>query len=182
MAWEVLEGVRGAAIFHQEKDGIPRRRSLHRDWSIPGQVIKMPHQPQTLVSIGMNPSTADKDHDDPTVRKEYRWAKSYACYQSYTKFNVCDAITSNPLNMLKMETPNSKGNHPFIISSLRKMDCDVLLSWGNLPRGLEYIAEDLLALLRKEGHILYCFKINQSGTPSHPRFINLPDLKMIRYP
>ena len=179
--WPLLEGVKGAAIFHKEKDGIERRRSLHRDWAKQGQLIQVGINPNTLVSIGMNPSHATGECDDPTVRKEYRFAMQFSAYCKYTKFNVCDAITPHPKDLLKMKTPNSKDNHKFIISSLRIMQADVVLTWGNLPKGLEEIAEDLLVLLRKEGHTLYCFKINKSGTPAHPRFINLPEMKLQRY-
>jgi hypothetical protein len=179
--WKILEGVKGAALFHNEKDGIERRRSLHRDWSKPGEIIMMPHQPTTLVSIGMNPSIATGEIDDPTIRKEYTWARSYACYQRYTKFNVCDMITSHPLDMLECSNPSSKGNHKFILDSLKNMQSDIVLSWGILPKGLEYLAEDLLSALRKAGHTLYCWRINKNGSPGHPRFINLPDLKIQRY-
>jgi hypothetical protein len=179
--WPLVAGVQGAAIFHTEKDKVERRRSLHRDWSKPGKIIRSPGSAETFVSIGMNPSRAGENCDDPTVRKEYTWAMNFPQYSRYTKFNVCDAITPYPKDLLQLEYPNSKGNHEFIRSSLKNMNSDILVSWGNLPKGLEYIAEDLLAMLRKDGHTLYCFAVNKSGTPRHVRFIQHKDMKLQRF-
>jgi len=179
--WNILPGVKGAAIFHTEKEGVPRRWALHREWAKPGQIITVANQPNTLVSIGMNPSLADAERDDPTVRKEYRFAMSFSCYSRYTKFNACDAISSDPKQLLAVKMPNARGHHRFIINSLKNMQADIVCNWGILPKGLEEIAEELLVKLRKEGHTLYCYKINKNGTPAHPRFINLEDMKLNRY-
>jgi hypothetical protein len=182
MTWKLLPNTRGAAIFHNESDGTERRRSLHREWSKPGEIIKVTnYSSDTLVCIGMNPCNSNATEDSYTIRKEYTFAQQFKTYFKYTKFNVCDLVSSDPKKLLLIENPSSKGNHRFIIDSLRNMHADIVLAWGNLPGDLEYLADELLALLRKEGHTLYCFGVNLSGMPKHPRFLKTSEMKLQRF-
>jgi hypothetical protein len=182
MAWKLLPNTRGAALFHKDDDGLERRRSLHRDWQKPGEILKVSnYDSDTLVCIGMNPCVSNATEDSYTIRKEYTFAQQFTTYTKYTKFNVCDLISPKPKDLLTNKNPSSRGNHRFIIDSLRNMHADIVLSWGNLPGDLEYLADELLVLLRKEGYMLYCFGVNLSGMPKHPRFLKSNEMKLQRF-
>lgn len=164
----LLRGCRGLAKFagpHHEY-----RLWLERDWcQEPGNM---------WLWIGMNPSTARGDVDDPTVRKELNMTIA-GCGRSYRKANVMDWRATDPRQLLNVKTPRSSANLA-TIEMLAIQATKIVCAWGVLPNGLKLYADetmDLLVALKKE---MWCVGHTANGSPRHPLYVR-NDTKLERH-
>jgi len=70
--------------------------------------------------IGMNPSTAEADIDDPTIRKEMHYTKAMG-FCGYVKCNVMDYRATSPKALLSAY-PRSSQNLPCIVMHARQSE------------------------------------------------------------
>lgn len=63
------------------------RRKLMRDWTAEGQ------QPRTILWLGMNPSTADLNFNDPSCHREILLSRQWG----YTRYLKATSSTTVPL-------------------------------------------------------------------------------------
>lgn len=154
------DGVGGTAAFSP----CGRYRTLlTRSWegaSLDGHVLW----------IGMNPSTAAADVDDPTVFKETKYTRRWG-YGSYVKCNVMDYRATQPRDLLAEGVePRSADNLPTILEAARGAAL-VILAYGALhPRLARYGNETALALATA-GHRLHCLALTKAGHPGHPLYL-----------
>jgi len=154
------EGVSGEAWF----SSCGRyRRLLTRSWA-------GADKPGSVLWIGMNPSTAAADVDDPTVAKECRFTKRWG-YGRYVKANVMDYRATHP-GMLLAEgvVPCSPENLPAIVSAAREAAI-VMLAFGALHRKLACHGRAVLSALKEEGIAAHALKLTKDGSPGHPLYI-----------
>src|SRR4051812_30659428 len=118
----LLPGVRGSALFSDCKR---YRYCLHRHWGSFGSPY--------VLFIGMNPSTAEADVDDPTIRKEIRYAQGMGFFH-LAMVNVMDYRATDPKQLLT-EMPRSDANLPQILD-LAKGALRIVCAWGALPKPL----------------------------------------------
>jgi hypothetical protein len=116
--------------------------------------------------IGMNPSTAEADVDDPTIRKEMHFTRQMRI-SSYVKCNVMDYRATNP-KVLSTVQPRSEENLSVIVSHARQAE-RVICAWGALPKPLRHYADDVVKALN--GIQLYCMKKTKDGSPHHPLYL-----------
>ena len=131
------------------------RYAIWRNWneSIPRALI-----------IGLNPSTADENNDDPTILRCMRFAKSWG-YGGVSVANLFAYCASNPREMLKVVDPIGIDNDQ-ILFNLAKDAGLIVAAWGNKGSFMgrsDYIARSLQNLM--------CLKINKSGEPAHPLYL-----------
>ena len=138
---------RSADISNDKKD----RFSLSRIWDS--------KKPKALY-IMLNPSYADDELDDPTIRRLIFFSKKFK-FGGFYVTNLFTQITPYPkeLNMNK----NLKKKNLKIISELIKKSDLIVYAWGNL------VSEPLQ--LRKLIESPLCFGINKNGTPKHPLYL-----------
>ena len=138
---------RFADISNDKKD----RFSLSRIWDS--------KKPKALY-IMLNPSYADDELDDPTIRRLIFFSKKFK-FGGFYVTNLFTQITPYPKE-LNMDN-NSKKKNLIIISELIKKSDLIVYAWGNL------VSEPLQ--LRKLIESPLCFGINKNGTPKHPLYL-----------
>ncbi|HEY7244437.1 MAG TPA: DUF1643 domain-containing protein [Xanthobacteraceae bacterium] len=155
------KGMRGSAYFCGDKQQY--RVYLKRVWGSTGE-NRYP------LLIGMNPSTADAMHNDPTVTREIGFASAWG-YEGLVKGNVCDYRASFPRDLLAPGAiARSVENLP-ILRKLAKEADKVVLCYGVLPKPLRWAADDLTEALRADGNELFCFGKTLLGFPRHPLYL-----------
>jgi hypothetical protein len=127
-----------------------------------------------LMVIGLNPSTANADSDDPTIRK----LKAIAKHNGFGGFYMTNLFTFISTDPKKLDIIN--GNHETadqVLNDIRKLAETVLIAWGNFD------------VMGRDQEVLRMFpnavalKTNKNGNPKHPlyckndsRFVNYDTL------
>lgn len=130
-------------------------------------------QRTTLVVIGLNPSTADEQEDDPTIRRCVGFAKREGC-GSLVMLNLFAYRTTNPRELTSLyllrEDPVGKMNDAAIVEACTRPDVIVVAAWGNhgSMRGRD---QDVRALLMRHGVSLRCFGLTGEQSPRHPLYL-----------
>ena len=126
-----------------------------------------------VLFIGLNPSTADEEADDPTVRRCHNYAKKWG-YGGFMMVNLFAYRTTLPSNLKKVKYPVGKDNDKYIVTLSKKADITVA-AWGN--NGNLYSRDkQVLSLVAN----LMCLKINKSGQPAHPLYLK-KGLKLTKF-
>lgn len=137
------------------------RYTLGRRWAPGGR---------TLAIIMMNPSTADADEDDATIRKCRRVAKHNG-YSAIEVVNLFAYRATDPKKLRAAGFPIGEQNDAIIMHTAGLADA-VCVAWGALAAGLRR-PDDVMAMLqqlRRPVPIL-CMATTRSGYPQHPLFL-----------
>lgn len=134
-----------------------------------------------IVFVMLNPSTADSNEDDPTIRRCINFAKDWG-YGSINVFNLYDFRSTNPDNLLKTDKPFSDKNIHQI-----KVHCDVfdkiICAWGNpgMIKKLKKKFPDYNPLEGYEDKLYHLGFCKDGVTPRHPLFLksNLKPIKLL---
>lgn len=158
----LLPGVYGAA---QLSDCRRYRTALFRWWT-DGDAFKV-FDRDFILWIGMNPSTADHNIDDPTLR---RW-QSFARREGLKAMVVCNVMdwrATNPRDLLDLPLPVSADNVE-LIRRYSKDAAKVVACWGAVhPKLQRHVPRILTAL---DGIDIWCLGRTASGFPRHPLYL-----------
>ncbi|WP_262027608.1 DUF1643 domain-containing protein [Microvirga sp. Mcv34] len=133
-----------------------------------------------VLFVGMNPSTADATVDDPTVRREWGFARRLG-FSRYVKANVMDYRATDPKDLLAPGVePRSAENLPEIVR-LAKMAGLVVMAFGALPKPLRHYANETVSALREAGVALHCLGYTADGSPRHPLYLR-SDAPLLPFP
>ena len=149
------EVIKKAARFSEDRT---ERYWLTRIWGDPNNLVMF---------IGLNPSTADEFHDDPTIRRVIRFAKDWG-YGGVVMCNLFVQVTPYPKE-LNLNAYRYKIDSP-ITSNLPSCRM-VVAAWGNFKEAEERGNEIALKLPG-----LFCLGTNKNGTPKHPLYIKADTL------
>ncbi len=123
--------------------------------------------------VGLNPSTADEQKNDPTVRRCINYARDWG-YGGLIMLNIFAYRSTDPGNLYTAADPVGPQNDSFIRSVSSRAGITIA-AWGNhgefLNRGREVIK------LLKDPH---CLKVTKAGCPGHPLYLR-KDLKPLPY-
>lgn len=133
------------------EDGV-YRYVLYREWD-----AELP----TILFIMLNPSTADGDSDDPTIRRVINFAKSWG-YGGVYVANLFGFRSTDPKGLRTAEDPIGPDNKRHVIDLLSVVQCTVY-AWGN---GYEEPP-----WLRSLVPTPFCIEIGKRGCPKHPLFL-----------
>lgn len=114
-----------------------------------------------LMVIGLNPSTANADTDDPTIRKVKAIAKHNG-YGGVYMTNLFTYISTDP-NQLDMVLGNHQTSDD-ILQRIRKLCDHVCMAWGNFD---VYKRDDEVKKMFPQALAL---KTNKNGSPKHPLY------------
>jgi hypothetical protein len=125
-----------------------------------------------IVWIMLNPSTADADHDDATMRKvmgySWRWG-----YQRLEVVNLYALRSTDPAVLKTHADPVGPENNAWIFRTARAAD-KVVVAFGKLG-GLrrDDICDELLGISddAAEELRLWCLGENSDGSPKHPLYL-----------
>lgn len=130
------------------------RYSLWRIWDFSGPLVMF---------IGLNPSTADERHDDPTLVRCLRFAKEWGFSGLYMA-NLFAYRATNPRALTKVIDPIGVENDKWLIDLSQRSET-VVGAWGNRGRYLN--RSSLVSALIPD---MKCIKRNKSGEPAHPLY------------
>ena len=153
--------MKGFAEFSKCKN---YRYSLGRQWDS--------FLPRVLF-VGLNPSRADENSDDPTIRRCINFAKAWG-YGGLCIVNLFAFCTHDPKELFKAKNPIGPKNDSMIKKRIANFE-KVILIWGNHGSFLKR-NESILKLIKKP----FCLKINKKGAPAHPLYLK-GTLKPIPY-
>ena len=122
-----------------------------------------------LAFLMLNPSTADENADDPTVRRCNKWARAWG-YGRLDVINLFDVRATDPQVMLRSEAPCSPGNDAVILEVSSAADC-LVCAWGNHGRH-HGRGESIRRRLRAHGITPHALALNrETGEPAHPLYL-----------
>ena len=154
----------GHAEFYGENDEY--RLWLDRMWG--GATIATPY----ILWIGMNPSTATAEVNDPTITREINFTKAWG-YSGYVKCNTMDFRATNQRDLLQPGVqPRSDRNMPTILDYAKRAD-KIILCYGVPHKSLQCFGKDTVDMLRLRGHgsKLFCMGRTLLGSPRHPLYL-----------
>lgn len=138
---------------------------LYRRWAELGQEI---------LFIGLNPSTADEAHNDPTVRRCINFARDWG-YRGIWLGNIFAWRATYPDGLDEVYDPVGRGNS-LALKGMAERCIRIVYAWGNqgqlLNRGRQVV--DMLG----PG---WCFGVNKNGEPTHPLY-QPRNAQLIEYP
>lgn len=129
------------------------RYTLYREWG---------DGPMAMF-VGLNPSTADAELDDPTIRRCVGFAHRFGC-DSLGMLNLFAYRATNPRELTKVGDPVGPDNDRWlrdfgITAQIR------IAAWGAFPVGKR--AVEVLEMLPQ----VLCLGKTKSGAPRHPLYL-----------
>lgn len=132
-----------------------------------------PWNNDVIAYFGINPSTADAEIDDQTVKK---WM-GFTCINGGSRFiagNVF-AYRSTDVKMLgKVEDPIGPENAHHLRAIIDEADI-LVPCWGDsskLPKHLRHHLDRMILMLTCSGKPVMCFGYTNNGDPLHPQMLS----------
>lgn len=139
------------------EDGL-YRYTLWRDWRKPGETTK------TVLFVGLNPSTADADKDDPTIRRCIGFAKAWG-YNKLIMVNLFAFRATDPKDMKSTQDPEGPLNREIVGNATDHADLTIA-AWG--AHGLFKEQNDrYIKYLTNPYHL----GLTKNGFPKHPLYL-----------
>jgi len=125
-----------------------------------------------IAVIMVNPSAADADRNDPTIRRVAGFAQreGWGCF---TVVNLFGLIASSITMLAQVEDAAGPDNADHLARAIVEADRCVV-AWGRLtklPMHLRGAWQEVDRLARSAGKPLHCWGITQAGDPRHPLFL-----------
>ncbi len=130
-------------------------------------------KPMVMV-IGLNPSTANADNDDPTIRSVVRISKNLG-YGGVYMMNCWPYISTDPSRLL-ISPLDTEINNRYLAETAIKCK-DVIFAWGNFEVVRKHRRDEELKNMFPEALAL---QVNKNGSPKHPLYCKT-DIKPIKY-
>ncbi len=144
------------------------RYALNRTWA--GGV------PNVAIFAMLNPSTADADIDDPTIRRCVAFAKSWGC-NGLDVVNLFSLRATDPKELLRVSHDEAVGPLTMeawertIIEARRFGEPTDVAAGGALHRSLRHQADTALGWLDGWGVRVHCLGLTKEGLPRHPLYL-----------
>lgn len=131
---------------------------------------------KTLICLGINPSTAEPNKLDNTLKSVERIAINNG-YDSFIMLNVY------PVRQTIFQELEQKAQEIFFKRNLKEIEniiasmsgvIDVWIAFGNLIEDRDYLMkswEEIDKILKKYNVTYYCAGINNTGMPKHPLYL-----------
>lgn len=152
------EGMIGSA--HMSECG-RYRHSLTRCWGKSGQ---------SILFIGLNPSTATEDKNDPTIVREIAFAKREG-FDFYVKVNLMDYRATDPKALLCRDVIVRSEYNTAIILEAAISSNRVVAAWGALHKKFRPYAEEIRTYLAMRSITLSSLGMTKDGFPRHPLYV-----------
>ncbi|MBP0444151.1 DUF1643 domain-containing protein [Roseomonas sp. SSH11] len=140
------------------------RTVLERRWD--GQPFG---SPGVCAWIMMNPSTADENVDDPTVRRARDFTRRWG-FGAMVVLNAFALRATRPAMLLECDDPVGPGNDAAIAEWAARAE-RVVVAWGLPPKPLRWRATQLAGILARAGAQPLALRVTADGQPGHPLYI-----------
>lgn len=137
------------------------RYVLHRRWGTG----------DTVCFVMLNPSTADDERDDPTVRRCIGYAQAWG-YGALVVLNLFAVRSTDPRGLLEVRDPVGPANDWWIAREAKAGA--VVCAWGAgaaAPRLIHPRARQVCELLTDAGVALKAIATTKAGWPRHPLYL-----------
>lgn len=134
------------------------RYYLSRRWEADGRAC---------VFIMLNPSTADAENDDPTIRRCINFAKREGCNELIV-VNLFSYRATDPKEMKQSPAPEGGVANDEVIAGFVQQADLVVAAWGTHGK-FRGRAGKVLWMLRETA--IYALGITRDGSPQHPLYI-----------
>jgi hypothetical protein len=114
-----------------------------------------------ILFIMLNPSTADADVDDPTIRRVMNFSKSWG-YGGVFVGNLYAFRSTDPKALRHTDDPVGEDNIEHI-KELIGVTERVVYAWGNNQKAPEWLSSLV--------DTPYCIDISKKGVPKHPLYL-----------
>jgi hypothetical protein len=135
-------------------------------------------EPRALF-VMLNPSTADAEQDDPTIRRCIGFAKSWN-YGGIEVVNVFALRATDPGELRKHPAPVGPANLSHIEDAVMTAGV-VICAWGAHPFAREAAARTLGWMLKVRRSSVMCLRQTKGGHPAHPLYLPA-DLRPVPFP
>ena len=151
--------IRRTALFDQTGQ---YRYALSRSWQ------PTDANDPSVAFVMLNPSRADAERDDPTIRACMQFAQGWG-YGGLTVVNLFAYRTPEPKALKTVHDPVGPGCDRAILDAADRAE-RLLLAWGNWGT---LLGRDraVLRLLQPYADRLYCLGVNRTAQPRHPLYI-----------
>ncbi|MDA1279193.1 MAG: DUF1643 domain-containing protein [Chloroflexi bacterium] len=121
----------------------------------------------TCLFIMLNPSSADAEHDDPTIRR----CVSFALREGFGRLEVVNLYafrTAEPAELFVSDDPVGSESDREILGAVERANV-VVFAWGNHATDDRTTA--VRNLLVTSGKSARCFGLTKLGQPRHPLYL-----------
>jgi hypothetical protein len=128
-------------------------------------------EPMSLVFIMLNPSTADGNKDDPTIRRCVSFAKRYH-FQRIDVVNLFAYRATNPKALLALnhnDDPVGVENQRHVQDLAFERGNRIVCAWGTHGH---HLGQDQTMLGWLGDKKMYCLGRTGAGFPRHPLYVN----------
>lgn len=137
------------------------RYLLRRSWD---------HSRPRALFVMLNPSTADANVDDATIRSCTRLCKSWG-HGSFEVVNLYAYRATDPDELLPLTLADRVGPECGRIMSAAIGRCDlVIVAWGKHKSAPAW-SREVLSSIRADKPMVYCLGTNKDGSPKHPLYL-----------
>jgi hypothetical protein len=150
-----VAGIQYCAIFDTSNS---YRYSLWRTWSA--------CHPR-IVFILLNPSTADEERNDPTIRRCIGFAQTWK-FGSVEVVNLFAYRATDARMLLKIDDPVGEENNYFLMRAVERCST-VVVGWG--ARGTLLGRDRQVMSLLAGRKDVYCLGVTKDGQPRHPLYV-----------
>jgi hypothetical protein len=130
----------------------------------------------TCVFVMLNPSTADAERDDPTIRRCIGFARREG-FGRLEIVNLYGLRATKPAVLFASEDPVGPGNDRWLEESLSRANT-VVVAWGNHVKP-ERVAS-VMEMITGVGTPVVCFGLTGRCQPRHPLYLRL-DAELVDY-
>lgn len=135
------------------------RYLLRRTWD---------HDRQRALFIMLNPSTADADIDDPTIRSCIRLCRSWG-YGSFEVVNLFAWRATEPDALPDPEIAIGPRNNDSILGAAGRCD-SIICAWGAHPKAT-WRGPAVWECVETQRPAMFCLGQNKDKSPKHPLYI-----------
>lgn len=116
-----------------------------------------------VMFIGLNPSTANENTNDPTINRVIGMGKKWG-YGGVYMLNLFTVISANPEILLTAEDPARDAD--WFLKVFASCCEDIIFAWGAFPEAADR-AKEVIAMFPNAKALI----INKDGSPRHPLYV-----------
>lgn len=124
------------------------------------------NSPRLIMWIGLNPSTADENKLDPTLRRVRGFSAAWG-FTSFVMTNLFAFRATDPADMKRAADPVGPANDTWLATMAGRCE-KIVAAWGNhgFHRDRDVEVMNLLGV-----ECLTCLGLSKTGSPKHPLYI-----------
>jgi hypothetical protein len=128
----------------------------------------LPESLRLIAWIGLNPSTADEQKLDPTLRRVRAFTAGFGG-NAFVMLNLFGYRATLPRDMLAQQDPVGLDNDAAILAETDGA-LMIICAWGNDGGHLER-DQQVIKMLRRAGRPLWALRLTGTGAPNHPLYL-----------